>query len=154
MGFVFTLLSNLRTGFFPSLCKYFSLSIPLLLPFLPASLPQLPPDRTPLTFLPSNLQASHICIFSFTSFYCAKGGGLLLPYVKPFPRALDPFLSHSQYPTPVSFSTPFLHTSLFLTLYSQRSFLTELSLYAISTSSPFMNFPTHSDIVTTLPHTY
>ena len=104
MGFVFTLLSNLRTGFFLSLCKYFSLSIPLLLPFLPASPPQLPPDRTPLTFLPSNLQASHICILSFTSFYCAKGGDLLLPQVRPFPRALDPFLSPSQHPTPISFS--------------------------------------------------
>lgn len=44
MGLFFTLLSNLRAGFFFQLCKYFSFSIPLLLRFLPA-----PSTPTPLS---------------------------------------------------------------------------------------------------------
>lgn len=106
IGFFFPILSFLRTIFSLPLCKCFS---PLLLLFLPLNFPSTP---TLLLWVGLLSPSYHLIyrrpasapIFSFVPSIVTRKVTLRLSQVKPFPHALDPFLTPSQGSTPSVFS--------------------------------------------------
>lgn len=99
-----------KDHFFPSTYKCFSLSFsPLLLLFLPLNFPSTP---TLLLWVGLLSPSYHLIyrhpasapIFSFVPSVVTREVTLRLSQVKPFPHALDPFLTPSQGPTPSVFS--------------------------------------------------